>query len=122
MWNQGGPRHRHQQLENEYRGGGPPDRGAAHILKLKQMARDAGLRVPFYSVTGWDGASIPARAVLPVYGGYPDAPWDASINKVPPSEVYAFRFGSRVTGDMGAIGSGPAQPATPPTSPSTRPS
>jgi hypothetical protein len=62
------------------------------------------MHVPFFTVTGWDGASIPPGAVLPVYGGYPDAPWDASIKKLPPSEVYAFRFGSRVTGDMGAIG------------------
>ena len=102
MWSQGGPVIA-IQLENEYRGR-PPDRGAPHILKLKELARSAGLCVPFYTVTGWDGASIPAGAVLPVYGGYPDAPWDASINKLPPSEVYNFRFGSRVTGDMGAIG------------------
>jgi len=102
MWSEGGPVIA-IQLENEYRGSGPM-RGSAHILKLKQMARSAGLRVPFYTVTGWDGASIPAGEVLPVYGGYPDAPWDASITKLPPSEVYSFRFGSRVTGDMGAIG------------------
>jgi beta-galactosidase len=103
MWNQGGPVVA-VQLENEYHGRGA-GRGNEHILKLKQMARDAGIRVPFYTVTGWDGASIPQGAVLPVYGGYPDAPWDASIKKLPASEVYAFRFGSRVTGDMGAIGS-----------------
>jgi hypothetical protein len=102
MWNQGGPVIA-VQLENEYRGHGALG-GTAHILKLKEMARDAGLKVPFYTVTGWDGAAIPKGAVLPVYGGYPDAPWDASIEKLPASEVYAFRFGSRVTGDMGAIG------------------
>ncbi len=106
MWNQGGPVVA-IQLENEYRGR-PPNGGAPHILKLKELARDAGLRVPFYTVTGWDGAAIPKGDVLPVYGGYPDAPWDASIQKLPPSEVYAFRFGSRVTGDMGAIGAAPA--------------
>jgi hypothetical protein len=105
MWSEGGPVIA-IQLENEYRGR-PPDRGAPHILKLKELARNAGLRVPFYTVTGWDGASIPKGAVLPVYGGYPDAPWDASVDKLPPSEVYAFRFGSRVTGDMGAIGGAP---------------
>src|ERR1017187_9663692 len=102
MWSEGGPVVA-IQLENEYRGGGPT-RGTAHILKLKELARSAGLRVPFYTVTGWDGASIPKGDVLPVYGGCPDAPWDTSIQKLPPSEVYAFRFGSRVTGDMGAIG------------------
>jgi hypothetical protein len=100
MWSEGGPVIA-IQLENEYRGSGPT-RGTAHILKLKELARSAGLRVPFYTVTGWDGASIPKGDVLPVYGGYPDAPWDASIKPLPPSEVYAFRFGSRVTGDMGA--------------------
>ncbi|HEY4381366.1 MAG TPA: beta-galactosidase [Acidobacteriaceae bacterium] len=105
MWSEGGPVVA-IQLENEYRGSGPT-RGTAHILKLKELARTAGLRVPFYTVTGWDGASIPKGDVLPVYGGYPDAPWDASIQKLPPSEVYAFRFGSRVTGDMGAIGTAP---------------
>jgi beta-galactosidase len=102
MWSEGGPVIA-IQLENEYRGGGPT-RGTAHILKLKQMAQDDGMRVPIFTVTGWDGASIPKGAVLPVYGGYPDAPWDASINKLPASETYAFRFGSRVTSDMGAIG------------------
>jgi len=107
MWSEGGPVIA-VQLENEYNRRGAL-RGADHILKLKQMAQDDGLHVPFFTVTGWDGASIPADAVLPVYGGYPDAPWDASIKKLPPSEVYAFRFGSRVTGDMGAIGGG--QPA-----------
>jgi beta-galactosidase len=100
MWSEGGPVVA-VQLENEYRGRGEGS-GVDHILKLKQMAIDAGIHVPFYTVTGWDGASIPKGAVLPVYGGYPDAPWDASIKKLPASEVYAFRFGSRVTGDMGA--------------------
>src|ERR1700723_1518141 len=66
------------------------------------MAQVDGMRVPFFTVTGWDGAAIPTGAVLPVYGGSPDAPWDATIKKLPASEVYAFRFGSRVTGDMGA--------------------
>jgi hypothetical protein len=102
MWNEGGPVIA-IQLENEYRGRGP-GRGNDYILKLKAMAQADGLRAPFFTVTGWDGASIPRGAVLPVYGGYPDAPWDASIKQLPPSEVYAFRFGSRVTGDMGAIG------------------
>jgi beta-galactosidase len=105
MWDQGGPVIA-IQLENEYNRRGP-GRGNDHILKLKELARNAGLRVPFYTVTGWDGASIPAGAVLPVYGGYPDAPWDASLNPLPASEVYNFRFGSRVTGDMGAQTSAP---------------
>ncbi len=60
--------------------------------------------VPLYTVTGWDGAAIPLDAVLPVFGGYPDAPWDGSPHKLPPNEVYAFRFTNRAAGNMGAIG------------------
>jgi len=114
MWSEGGPVIA-IQLENEYRGSGPT-RGTAHILKLKELARSAGLRVPFYTVTSWDGASIPAGQVLPVDGGYPDAPWDASIEKLPPNGVYAFHFRNRVAGDMGAIGAPqtPAAAAPPP--------
>ena len=84
------------QLENEYnkRGTGAGDE---HILELKKIALASGLDVPIYSVTAWDNAVVPRPAVLPVFGGgYPDAPWDGSIHKLPPSEVYAFRFRSRV--------------------------
>jgi len=91
------------QLENEYakRGQGA---GEEHILELKKLAIESGLDVPLYLVTGWDNAVVPRRAVLPVYGGgYPDAPWDGSIGKLPAPEVYAFRFQSRVSANMGAI-------------------
>lgn len=102
MWKDGGPVIA-AQIENEYaaRGAG---KGEEHLLKLKQMAIEAGIDVPFYFVTGWDNAVVPARAFLPVYGGgYPDAPWDGSIEKLAPGEVYAFRFHSRVAANMGAM-------------------
>jgi hypothetical protein len=103
MWKNNGPVIA-LQLENEYSARGP-GAGEEHILKLKQMAVASGLDVPLYFVTGWDNAVIPARAVIPVYGGgYPDAPWNASLSKLPPPEVYAFRFQSRVAANMGAIG------------------
>jgi hypothetical protein len=91
------------QLENEYSSRGP-GKGAAHILELKRMAIECGLDVPLYTVTGWGNAAIPEGQALPVYGGYPDAPWDASIEQLPPSEVYSFRFGNPAAGNMGAIG------------------
>jgi beta-galactosidase len=103
MWKDGGPVIG-IQIENEYRDRGP-GRGAEHIRTLKQMAIKAGMDVPLYTVTGWDGAAIPLDAVLPVFGGYPDAPWDGSAKKLPPNEVYAFRFDNRAAGSMGAIGS-----------------
>jgi hypothetical protein len=105
MWKDGGPVVA-IQLENEYSARGP-GAGEEHILQLKKMAIESGLDVPLYVVTGWDNAVLPARAVIPVYGGgYPDAPWDGSTAKLPPAEVYAFRFQSRVAANMGAMGSG----------------
>lgn len=102
LWKDGGPVIG-IQLENEYHETGS-GRGDEHIRTLKQMARQAGLDVPLYTVTGWDGAAIPLDEVLPVFGGYPDAPWDGAAHKLPPNEVYAFRFDNRSAGSMGAFG------------------
>lgn len=103
MWQDGGPVVA-IQLENEYAQRGP-GAGEEHILTLKHLAIESGMKVPYYFVTGWDNAVIPAGEVIPVYGGgYPDAPWDGSTQKLPPPEVYAFRFHSRVAANMGAIG------------------
>jgi len=102
LWKDGGPVIG-IQIENEYRDKGA-GKGDEHIRTLKSMAIADGLDVPLYTVTGWDGAAIPLDQVLPVFGGYPDAPWDSSPNKLPPNEVYAFRFDNRAAGSMGAIG------------------
>jgi hypothetical protein len=111
LWKDGGPIIG-IQLENEYSMRGP-DHGEAYILRLKEMAIAAGLDVPIYSVTGWDNAVVPKQQTVAVFGGYPDAPWDSSRRRLPPGEVYAFRFGSRVSGDMGAIGpEGDSEPSS----------
>ena len=104
LWKDGGPVIG-IQIENEYSLRGP-GKGREHLATLKRMAIESGLDVPLYTVTGWDNAVVPADLFLPVYGGYPDAPWDGSTSVLPPSEVYSFRFGSRVTGDMGAHADG----------------
>ena len=100
LWKQGGPIIG-VQLENEYNLSGA-GRGRGHIADLKVLALKHGLDVPFYSVTGWDGAVYPRREVLPVFGGYPDEPWGLTTGKLPPKETYAFRFDSRVSGNLGA--------------------
>jgi len=97
LWKDGGPVIG-IQLENEYNGRGP-GRGAEHILQLKKLALAAGFDVPLYTVTGWDNAVLPPAEVLPVFGGYPDWPWDQSIEQLPPNEVYAFRFANRWAGE-----------------------
>jgi beta-galactosidase len=110
LWKDGGPVIG-IQLENEY-GSRGPGKGEDHIRTLKKMAIEHGLDVPLYTVTGWDGAAIPLDSVLPVFGGYPDAPWDGSSGKLPPSEIYSFRFSNRSAGSMGAIGGQGQSPAS----------
>ncbi len=104
LWKDGGPVIG-LQLENEYREGPVGSgRGSEHIRKLKEMAIADGLDVPLYTVTGWDGAAVPLDEVLPVFGGYPDAPWQGTDKPLYGNEIYAFRFRNRVAGNMGAVG------------------
>jgi beta-galactosidase len=88
FWKDGGPIIG-VQIENEYHERGP-GRGEEHILTLKRMAGEAGLNAPFYSVTGWDDAAVPARGVIPVFGGYPDGFWYRELAPLAPSPNYFF--------------------------------
>jgi hypothetical protein len=96
LWKDGGPVIG-IQIENEYAYDGP-GKGREHLAELKKMATESGLDVPLYTVTGWDNAVVPEDMFLPVYGGYSAAPWNGSRQVIPPSETYAFRFASRITG------------------------
>lgn len=98
LWKHGGPIIG-IQLENEYNQRGP-NRGEAHILALKNLALKHGFDVPLYTVTGWDNTVVPPAEVIPVFGGYPDMPWDQSVGELPPGEVYAFRFANRWAGNL----------------------
>jgi beta-galactosidase len=100
LWKDGG-RVIGVQIENEYNLNGPGE-GAGHIRTLKKLALKAGLDVPLYTVTGWDQTIYPSGEVTPVFGGYPDEPWATSTEELAPKETYAFRFDSRVSGDLGA--------------------
>ncbi len=106
LWKDGGPVIG-IQLENEYNLNGA-GQGREHIAALKAMALKHGFDVPFYTVTGWDGAVYPNREVVPVFGGYPDEPWVSNPDKLTPKETYAFRFNSRVSGNLGAQTQGSA--------------
>lgn len=66
---------------------------AEHILALKRMALEIGYDAPLYTATGWNsryGAKLPVDEVLPVFAGYVDAPWDASLEALPPSHHFCF--------------------------------
>ena len=104
LWKDGGPIIG-IQLENEYNLTGQLQ-GRQHIADLKAIALRHGFDVPFTTVTGWDATVYPHREVLPVFGGYPDEPWGLTTGKLPPKETYAFRFDSRVSGNLGATTQG----------------
>ena len=75
------------QLENELVD------NAEHLLALKRLALQIGYDAPLYTVTGWNskyGARVPVDEALPVFAAYVDAPWDASLEKQPPSNHFAF--------------------------------
>jgi len=78
------------QIENEYGhcGGLTGEAGEAHMRSLTGIAKGIGFDVPLYTATGWNGAVT--GGLLPVMGGYCDAPWDRSIAETPPSGNYVF--------------------------------
>jgi hypothetical protein len=88
LWRDGGPVIG-VQVENEYSARGQ-GKGEEHILTLERMLRAAGLDVPFYSVTAWDNAAVPAKNAIPVFGGYADGFWWRSLDKLPPNPNYFF--------------------------------
>jgi beta-galactosidase len=75
------------QLENEYWKG---KAGEPYIYWLKQTAIKYWMDVPLYTVTGWDGGSVPENEVIPLWGGYPDESWTPDINKITSCDNYHF--------------------------------
>ncbi|MEN8230814.1 MAG: beta-galactosidase [Bacteroidota bacterium] len=76
------------QIENEFRFNNPE--GLEHMLTLKKMAREVGFDAPYYTATGWQGADLEQKDYLIVRGGYPEAPWEQHINKLPLFDFYLF--------------------------------
>lgn len=75
------------QIENEFVD------NAEHLAKLKEIAVECGFIAPIYTVTGWNsasGAKIPVDEVVPVFGGYCEAPWENYMNRLSPSPHYFF--------------------------------
>ena len=66
---------------------------AEHLAALKELALSCGMEAPIYTVTGWNsafGAEIPVDEVIPVFGGYCEAPWEDHIRQLEPSPHYFF--------------------------------
>ncbi len=78
------------QIENEYGhcGGQTGEEGEQHMRTLMQMAKEIGFDAPLYTATGWGGAVT--GGMLPVMGGYCEAPWDQRTTEIEPSGNYIF--------------------------------
>ncbi len=78
------------QIENEYGhcGGLQGEAGEEHMRCLTGLAKEAGFLVPYYTATGWGGAVT--GGLLPVMGGYCEAPWDQRLTEIEPSGNYVF--------------------------------
>ena len=71
------------KLENEYTG------KTQHILTLKKIAEEIGFKAPFFTMTAWP-SGIPDRNLLPMMGGYPDAPWTHGKTALKPNNRFAI--------------------------------
>ena len=78
------------QIENEYGhcGGKNGEEGEQHMKTLLAMAKEIGFITPIYTATGWGGAVT--GGMIPVMGGYCEAPWDQRTTEIEPSGNYIF--------------------------------
>lgn len=78
------------QIENEFGhcGGLSGAEGEGHMRRLAAMARGIGFAAPLYTATGWGGAAT--GGLLPVMGGYCEAPWDQRLTEIEPSGNYVI--------------------------------
>lgn len=74
------------QIENEFNDGSD-GRGNGHIRTLTRLAREIGFDVPYWTATGWGGW---IGDLLPVSGGYVEAPWDSSTGELPANDCFIF--------------------------------
>ena len=87
QWKDGGPVIA-AQFDNEYRGKG------SYLMALKEIAKQVGFDLPFYTRTGWPelATPVPFGEMLPLYGDYADGFWDRSIKETAGNYYKAFNF------------------------------
>ncbi|SIQ21318.1 beta-galactosidase [Maribacter ulvicola] len=91
------------QVDNEVWSGGPGSEGYEFLSGLRKLAESFNIDVPFYTATGWPGKELPDTELLPLWGGYPAAPWTGHANKLSPIDNYLFistRLDKKIGSDM----------------------
>lgn len=74
------------QLENEYQF------SISHIVDLRKIAEEIGFKTPFFTMTAWP-TNTPSRYFVPMFGGYPEAPWTQHKRKLKPERRFAISQG-----------------------------
>lgn len=73
------------QVENELTK--DPD----YLELIRKMLLDIGFEAPLWTATAWGRAKLPEK-LLPMFGGYPEAPWEGHTNKLAPNPNYFFSY------------------------------
>ena len=71
-----------------------------YLEALRRAAVSAGLSAPLFTATGWGNAKLP-DTLLPMYGGYPEAPWAGHVHELEPNPNYFFSY-VREDGNIGS--------------------
>ena len=71
-----------------------------YMEHLRRLVRETGLNAPLFTATGWGHANLPAT-LLPMFGGYPEAPWARHTNPLEPNPNCFFSH-SRDDANIGA--------------------
>ena len=67
---------------------------------VRQAVLETGLTAPLLTATGWGNARLP-DTLLPMFGGYPEAPWTGHTHELEPNANYFFSY-VREDGNIGA--------------------
>ena len=71
-----------------------------YMEQIRQEILAAGLHAPLFTATGWGDARLP-KTLLPMYGGYPEAPWTGHLRELEPNANYFFSY-TRNDGNIGS--------------------
>ncbi len=82
------------QIENEM------TRNLHYLEHIRQIVLETGLTAPLLTATGWVNAKLP-DTLLPMFGGYPEAPWARHTHVLEPNPNYYFSL-VRDDGNIGA--------------------
>ena len=71
-----------------------------YMEQVRRAVLETGLTAPLLTATGWGNAKLP-DTLLPMFGGYPEAPWAGHTHELEPNANYFFSY-IREDGNIGA--------------------